>query len=165
MRYEGRIQRIVFCAAGRSTIIVGTAAVRTATGTIRTTLTGTTVFVWRFLTSLFAPAGNAKRSRLFCRGFFDGWVMSWLTLHYEVGQIYKNPASYSAQEPTRDIFQTKHSEPFDSERSITIYQLLLLLFHVPIRIPRHIHGGNLLARLQLDDVVALACRAFADSDR
>ena len=50
---KGSSKGTVFCAAGRSTIIVGTSAVRTATGTIRTTSTGTTGFVLSFLTSLF----------------------------------------------------------------------------------------------------------------
>jgi len=50
---KGASKGTVFCAAGRSSTITGTPAVRIATGTTRTTSTGTTGFVLVFLTSLF----------------------------------------------------------------------------------------------------------------
>jgi len=76
---KGASKEIVFCAAARSTTIKGTPAVRTATGTTRTTSTTISVFGFVFLTSL-QVAGNATRLWLSRRGFNDGWMMSWLTL-------------------------------------------------------------------------------------
>jgi hypothetical protein len=52
---KGTSKGIVFCAAARSTIIIGIPAVRTATGTTHTTSTITTGFVFVFPTSLQLP--------------------------------------------------------------------------------------------------------------
>ena len=102
---KGASKGIVFCAAARSTIIIGMPAVRTATGTTQTTSTTISVFVFVFPTSLFSGqvvnlryARNAIRLRLYRRGFKDGWMMSWLTLIRKVGQIWNRSAAWACPE-------------------------------------------------------------------